>query len=256
MASHQHPYAGLRAGLRTLRYRRCREHLQRFVISLFGTGDGYLNRGEVEQLLLFQLQRPATSSELDQYFCELDLNEDGRVSLEEYVTSITGGTRHERPQFLPRTGPGNLAVPVPSWGMTIKQWSAFVMACSMTSEWRGVETRAYKKMAYGDYEHSKEANKVWAETYYIVQEQMLLLRNGDISWEEFVERMESPPEAILRNGVEAELVTQAAELVAGAAVVSYSSANCGRVQAHEDQFIPQRGIHFLPHTLVIRPLAA
>jgi len=53
-------------------------------------GDGFLRKEEVEALLQFQMGKKPTSLQLEQYFDELDLNEDGKVSLEEYVASVEG----------------------------------------------------------------------------------------------------------------------------------------------------------------------
>eukprot|EP00930_Biecheleria_cincta_P039964 TRINITY_DN27420_c0_g1_i1.p1 TRINITY_DN27420_c0_g1~~TRINITY_DN27420_c0_g1_i1.p1 ORF type:complete len:493 (-),score=95.52 TRINITY_DN27420_c0_g1_i1:47-1525(-) len=48
--------------------------------------------------------------------------------------------RQDRPKWLARTGPGHLAVPPERWGMQLKQWVAFVMACEITEEWDRLES--------------------------------------------------------------------------------------------------------------------
>lgn len=51
-------------------------------------GDGFLDEGEVKQLLEHQLGRKPTDEELSSYFSELDTDSDGKVSLDEYLKSL------------------------------------------------------------------------------------------------------------------------------------------------------------------------
>lgn len=39
-----------------------------------------------------------------------------------------------RPKWLPTTGPGNLNVDPKNWGMTLRQWTAFIMGCMVCSD--------------------------------------------------------------------------------------------------------------------------
>merc|ERR1712216_723277 len=50
--------------------------------------DGFLTKPEVLQLLRYQLEREPTERELADYFEQVDMNHDQRISLEEYVSSI------------------------------------------------------------------------------------------------------------------------------------------------------------------------
>lgn len=52
-------------------------------------GDGYLDKREVQQLLQHQLNREPHPDEMTSFFRELDLNDDGRVTLDEYIISVT-----------------------------------------------------------------------------------------------------------------------------------------------------------------------
>ena len=51
---------------------------------------GLLERKEIPKLLRKQLERKPTKSEIQSYMRENDINEDGKVSLVEYITSIFG----------------------------------------------------------------------------------------------------------------------------------------------------------------------
>merc|ERR1712166_1678919 len=58
-------------------------------------GDGFLDHAEVEQMLLFQLEKPLPDDQLQKYFAVLDTDLDGKVSLAEYIKSIGWITNKE-----------------------------------------------------------------------------------------------------------------------------------------------------------------
>merc|ERR1712166_1583576 len=58
-------------------------------------GDGFLDHAEVEQMLLFQLEKPLPDDQLKKYFAVLDTDLDGKVSLAEYIKSIGWITNKE-----------------------------------------------------------------------------------------------------------------------------------------------------------------
>ena len=61
-----------------------------------GTGDGFLSKSEVAQLLEHQLGYKPTGELLTSYFAELDANDDGQVSLDEYLTSLIYSEKNMR----------------------------------------------------------------------------------------------------------------------------------------------------------------
>mmetsp|Transcript_79867 Transcript_79867/g.171163 ORF Transcript_79867/g.171163 Transcript_79867/m.171163 type:complete len:495 (-) Transcript_79867:68-1552(-) len=57
-------------------------------------------------------------------------------------------TNATRPKWLPTSGPGNMEVPPEKWGMQIKQWAAFIVACALKIEtWDELEASEDRKEA-------------------------------------------------------------------------------------------------------------
>jgi len=85
----------------------------------------------------------------------------------------------KRPKWLPRTGPGNLNVSPEKWGMTLKQWSAFIMACKLCQEkWAELEAMTDRKRE-GDvnlYQVCDHFVKPWTRN---LGNSIALLLNGD-----------------------------------------------------------------------------
>eukprot|EP00747_Dinoflagellata_sp_TGD_P107137 gnl/TRDRNA2_/TRDRNA2_170038_c0_seq6.p1 gnl/TRDRNA2_/TRDRNA2_170038_c0~~gnl/TRDRNA2_/TRDRNA2_170038_c0_seq6.p1 ORF type:complete len:466 (+),score=113.85 gnl/TRDRNA2_/TRDRNA2_170038_c0_seq6:69-1400(+) len=54
-----------------------------------------------------------------------------------------------RPEWLPSEGPGNLNVPPEKWGMTLRQWCAFILACKLADIdlWKMLEASTERKEA-------------------------------------------------------------------------------------------------------------